>query len=353
MKTKSLSLALLLGSIMLFSWSCTKDKYNDLPVSGNWLLPLLKGNISPVSLTALNNKTFDFSVWADEVGLNSGEPLSSPVPITISNAGSFPIETTDLVESFTLDSGRVNLSIMNNFPVTIKSGSIISLITSASAVPVIQLELPEDLASGLSQVYSFDIGQKHLSHELFLNVDKLIIDSFNHVMFAGSELQMSIQFVDMSVAELGIAAQKNYEIRDTVEFNNSMIEYDDYDQMLTDSTINATINFTALNHLPVNVTFQVYFFDWTTNEIIDSLFSPNILVDAAEDSAEPIEAQQKTKIYKSRIDRIKTATQVIYALNLDTYQQHSGTKTITREQTLTLKASGDIRILFSPSFFNF
>ena len=353
MKTKSLSYILLLGSILLLGWSCTKDKYNDLPASGNWLLPLLNGEFSPVSLTALNNKTFDFSVWADEIGLNSGEPVSSPIPITVTNAGSFPIETTDLVETLTLDSGQVNLNIMNNFPVTIKAGSVISLVTSGSAIPVIQLELPEDLAPGLNQSYSFDIRQKHLNHELFLNVDKLIIDSFNYVHFDGSELRMSIQFVDLSVAELGIAAQKNYVIRDTVEFNSSMIEYDDYDKMLTDSTINATINFTALNHLPVNVTFQVYFFDLATNEIIDSLFSPNILVEAAENAAEPIEAQQKAKIYKSRIDRIKTATQVIYSLNLDTYQQHSGIKTITKEQTLSLKASGDIRILFSPSFLSF
>lgn len=352
MKTKSLTL--LLSSVLLLSWSCTKEtSYSDLPTSSNWILPLLNGEFSPVSLTALNNKAFDFTVFADDIGLNSGAPISSPVPITVNDAGSFPIETTDLVETLTLDSGQLSFNITNYFPVTVKAGTIISLVTAGSATPVIQLTLPDDLSPGTSQSYNFDLGQKHLNHELFLSVDKLIVDSFNDVQFRGSEIRMSIQFLNLSVSELGIAAQKNYEIRDTIAFNSSMIEYDDYDKMLTDSTINATINFTALNYLPVNVTFQIYFYDMYSGALIDSLFIPNISVDAADNAGTPIEAKQKEKIYKSRIDRIKNAEQVIYSLNLDTYHQHGGTQTITKEQTLKLKASGDIRILFSPSFLSF
>ena len=353
MKTRTLRQAFLLSSCLLLSWHCTKKTYNDLPVPGNWLLPLLKGDFSPVSLTALNNKAFDFTVYADDIGLSTGMPISSPTPVTINDAGSFPIETTDLVESLSLDSGQANLTLINRFPVSIKSGTIISLTTSGSTAPVIRLELPQDLAAGARQDFSFDLAGQHMNHELSLNVEKLIIDSFNNVQFDGSTLEMNIRFVDMSVAELGIAAQKNYDIRDTVEFNSSMIEYDDYDKMLTDSTINATVNFTALNHLPVNVTFQIYFFNYGTGEIIDSLFTPAITVDPAANALEPTEVQQATKIFKSRIDNIKTATQVIYSLNLDTYQQTGGTEIITKEQTLSLKASGDIRILFSPSFLTY
>lgn len=344
-----------MGFSMVLCLGCTKDKYDNAPLSGSWLLPLLKGEISPITLSMLNNKEFDFYFTAEDAGLNAGIPISSPIQITLSNIGAFPIEMTDIVQEAIVDSGAVELKVTNNFPVTIMAGTILSLKTAGHSNPLATLELTEDLAPNASKFFQFDLSGKQLSSLSSLEIEKLIVDSFADKYFDSSYLQLQLFFRKLSIREMLIAAQKSYEIRDTADFNNSLIEYDEYDKMVTDSTIHATIHFKAINKLPVGVNFQIYFLDMDTM-VVDSLFNPVIDLEAAEYAAgalvAPSEREKDFWISKEKIDKIKQAVQVIYSLDLSTFHHHGAPIRVTKEQTLFIKATGDIQMVFNPAFVN-
>ena len=69
----------LLVCIFCFSlFACKKQVVDDSPIESNWLLPLVKGNLSLNDLTKLEGKSFQYQITPDDIGMPANLMVSSP-----------------------------------------------------------------------------------------------------------------------------------------------------------------------------------------------------------------------------------------------------------------------------------
>lgn len=341
------------ASMLLWANSCSKKTYDNSPIPSEWLLPLIKGDISPLSITTINNKEFQFVVTGDDVGLSSTNPQSSAVPMTFYNLGPYELKTNDLIHSIDLDSCLVDLKVTNNFPVAIKAGTMVTVSSNGAPGAIVTLVFPVDVANGTSHTFELDLSNKTVGNKLYISLDEFTIDAYSNQTFQ-ENVAFDLHFKTVTVHQVDIATNQSYDLRDTADFDGSNLEFDEMDQNITDSMVHATLNFVAKNELPINMNFQIHFLS-ATNTVIDSLFVPGANVTGAEYSGgvftQASSSNYETHISKSRIERIKNATQVVYGLSLDSKDYPGATITVDRAQQLSVKIIGDIKLVLSSSIF--
>lgn len=152
--------------------------------------------------------------------------------------------------------------------------------------------------------------------------------------------------------QLEIKSQQSHTIVDTTDFDGSIIELDEYNVQLDDSTVNANITFHANHELPINLHFQAYFLDYS-NQIIDSMFNPMSYSEAADYEngtlLNTIISKSNSFLNKQKLINIKRATRVIYKLNFDSNKYIEATITVTKDHVLGFKLTGDLRLQLNPS----
>lgn len=333
--------------------SCSKKKYENTPLSSEWLLPLVKSNISTLTLTTLKDKEFVFGVTAEDLGLSSTEPSSSPIPLTFTNIGPFPIETNDLIHSIELDTCIIRFRITNNFPITIKAGTSFYIKSNVSPDPFFTMTFSNDIGNGSSEEFHLDLTGREIGKDLVFFFENITIGAYENQVLAGS-LEFNCLIEQLSVRSVTVAANQVYVVADTSDFDGQSISYNEYDERIDDSMVRATIYFKGENELPINLTSQIYFID-DAFQVLDSVFTPHASIVAATyngpGSYTPQKSSFETFIPKYRLENIKKATKMVNMLQFDSYSTASQNVTITNEQKLFYKVISDVKFPVNPSLF--
>lgn len=352
---KNLNLiTLFLFLILLGAAGCTKKKYENDPLKSEWLLPLLKGNLTPLTLTSLKNKQFSIEVSAADLGITESVPQSNPVPVAFYNVASYEVKTNDLVSNIQLDTCHLQLTIKNNFPIPIKQGTAISIRDGSGANTLLKnFVFTKDIANGEEEVFDIDLSGLIISNKLKATVDTLIVDAYENKVFEES-IEFDFLIKSVSLNYVNLFTNQSYNINDTVDFDGSTIDFDEYDEKITDSTVNGKLSFLCNNELPVNTSFQIYFLDENKN-VVDSLFiqKPNI-IGGVYSGLNFVAAQKSsffTTISKQRLIKIKAATKIAYGFEFNTNNYNAAIVQIDKERMLALKLIGDIKLVLNSLLF--
>lgn len=351
MKNNFTIAGLLLMSAIIWS-SCKKKNYSNDPIASQWLLPLLKGDFEPLNITTLNNKTFEFTVTAEDIGFVSGVPASSPVDFTAYAIGPYEIQTNDLVYGVDLEICDIDLTITNHFPTTLKSGTTISIKnTGTVAAPAItSFTLTSDLAQGDAAIFPIDLDNQRINNKLYVFIDTLRLEAFDNETI-DDIVTCKFHFKEVSISNVDINTNRSYIVSDTADFDGSSIAFDENNANITDSTVHATITFKATNELPLNMALQAYFLD-ASNNVIDSIFSGGASITGAEYNGNMYvgnsASRTETYISKSRLEQLKEASKTVYYLELNSNGYTTPFISVSKDKLLSLRVTGDIKIILSP-----
>lgn len=355
MKFSVLYVSCCFAFVCLFAACSKKNGYKDDPIRSEWLLPLIKGDIKPLNLTTLNNKLFRYEITAEDCGFQSGIPISMPIHSSIQNLNAFELETNTLIHSIHFDTCLININIINNFPVAIQSGTVLSIRTSPHSTALLSLTIEQDIANGMQSLHVFNLSGANVANTLYVTVDTLLLDTFSNVVFDGS-LMFDIHINKLSVVGLELATNQQFEIRDTTVFDASTLVFDEADDRISDTMITAKLMLTCANELPVNLNLQLYFTD-DKHQILDSLFYSSSQIEGAEYNGGALltgrATEIETLITKQRIEKINKATQVVYSIQMNTNNYPSISVPVKKEQDMKLRIVGDLKLVLSSSVFDF
>jgi hypothetical protein len=338
-------------AVMLLS-ACSKynTNLNELPTwNSDWLLPLVKGQVSFENIKELNDSKIVFDIPALDIGYaNIG--LANVPPLSIANVGPYKQALSSWLHLVNFDSLQIQLTFTNRFPITIGAGTKFSFRRTADPKDpsnlIYQHALPQDLAP--AETYSFDVivNNNFLSDTLFQFLEQFSSPGANNVYFAGnkSELKVDVKIIDINRVELH--AGKSLVEKDTVEIDFSKEETG------TDTASHALVNFFVENALPVNFGIQIYFLDPVNSTITDSLLNTplNILgcnTNAAGDPTGSIDAKTSISINTARISEIKKSRKAIISYKLNTLGYPPPYVVLSDKTYLKLQITGDLHLAFN------
>lgn len=349
---KKLNLIAILFLFVFFCLvSCSKKKYANDPLKSEWLLPLIKGNVTPLTLTTLRNKSYNIYVSSADLGIPESVPQSNPIAATFYNVASYEVKTNDLISTIQLDTCILQLTVKNNFPIPIKQGTKISIRDGNGANALLKsFVFTKDVANGTQVVFDIDLSGMTVGNKLKATVDTLIIDAYTNKVFEES-LVFNFLFKTVSVTTVTLFTNKNYSLIDTVDFDGSTIDFDENDHNITDSTVNGQLSFNCDNELPVNTGFQIYFLD-VNKTAVDSMFIIRPDVTGGIYNGSNFVATQKstffTTLSKQRLVKIKAATKIAYDFKFDTDNYSGALVKVDKERRLALKLIGDLKLVLNP-----
>lgn len=345
---KKINLITLLFLFLLLGLNgCTKKKYLNTPLESEWLLPLIKGDITSLTITDLINKSLSIKISAADLGIAESVPQSNPVAATFYNVASYQVETNDLIKSINFDTCHLQLTVKNNFPVSIKQGTAISFRDAGTLALLKSFVFTTDVAKGGQELFDIDLSGRSIGNEIKITIDTLVIDAYENQVFKES-LEFNFLFKTVSINSVDLFTNKDFKIDDIVEFDGSML---DIDENLNDSSVTGKLSFYCNNELPINAGFQIHFMD--DNEIsIDSIFTVIPAIKGGVYSGANFVSVQKTSFFttitKERLRNIKSATKVRYSLNLNSNNYSGSSLHVDKKQMLSLKLIGDIKLVLNP-----
>lgn len=265
-----------LGAMSSF-WACQGITN---PESPTWVMDLL----GPIVKAELDINSFDgFAAYniTSTAKVNEIDPALTPgvttplIPET--NNESFSFQTTvDAFEELTIDTGTLNLRIVNNFPVEIKSGMTITItsdgeeffshtVTQAIAADGGIYELPQPaMLIDKSLLSTVDVAVTNVGTEEKVGLTTIEEDD---------EISVTLSLEDLKIQRVVVDNQQRFE---TESFTNFNIGSDEIKTRIRSGELTLKIN----NGFAFDINLQIYFTDGD-RVVLDSLFDAPQLVAAA------------------------------------------------------------------------
>lgn len=345
---------LLAFALLFFGSSCKKSIEDGKPWTSEWLLPLVKADITPLAITTLDQKEFSFGIKTSDLGWIEGLIISSPA-MQHTAFEPFLMESAPIIDKVHLNQCLIELTVSNNLPIAIDAGSTIAIFNEGETTPVFELLLTEELAAGKSEQFDLDLSGKSVTSNLYYKVSLNTPEFEGKIFDYGSGLNFTFFFEKVSLTSLDIATSQTHIIKDTVGFDGGMLEFDELDTNIPDSVIQGTLRLRANNDLPVGLKFQIDFLD-ENNQYITSIFEDDFEIPYAHYTGGNFDGESEAVIEiqlpKNRLSEIKNAQNVVYSFKFNTIDD--GTIPyieVNNEMTLFLKIIGDLKLLVNPSLF--
>ncbi len=341
-----------LAIVMMLFTACSKYNTNldELPTwNSDWLLPLVKGQVSFENIKELNDSKIVFDIPALDIGYaNIG--LANVPPLSIANVGPYKQALSSWLHLVNFDSLQIQLTFTNRFPITIAAGTKFSFRRTADPNDptnlIYQHTLPKDLTP--AETYSFDVivNNNFLGDTLYQFLEQFSSPGGNNVYFAGnkSTLKVDVKIIDINRVEL--YAGKSLVETDTIDIDFSK------EDTGTDTASYGKVNFFVENALPVNFGIQIYFLDPVNLKITDSLLNNplNILgcnTNATGDPTGSIDAKTSISINTARIEEIKKSRKAIISYKLNTLGYPPPYVVLSDKTYLKLQITGDLHLAFN------
>lgn len=349
-----LSLALVFLCTILFG-SCGKynTNFSELPTStSDWLLPLVKGQVSFETIRELSKVSTSFDVPSLDIGYASGISVNVP-PITLPEVGPYKQPLSNWIHSIQFDTLDIALSFTNSFPIAIGSGTKFSFRrsdnTSAPNNIIYQHTVQGDIQP--NQQYDFDVQvfNNSVTDTIYLFLEQFTSPGGNNVTFGTtpSKIKVEVKVIDIKKVEL-------FPNRSVVEKDTVDVDFGEEETNTgpLDTASHATVNFFLDHALPIHIATQIYFLDPVTNTITDSLLNPAVSAvgcstDANGDPINVNSSKNSVYISNARIESIKKSKKAIVTFRLNTNGYPGPYVNLSDKTYLTLQITGDLHLSFN------
>jgi len=277
MKRKHSTKIILLFVLVTTFMGCSKEgflDYKNIDHTSEWLFPIVKTVISAEQVSKLDDLTYDIEVLATDMPfLITGVPIP---PISLVTIGPLPLQDTDSIYvKFRANEAILNVTITNNFPINIKSGTTIEIRNSSINNDVvfkgvIEHDITEKGGQGTVTVQGSETTP-WIDNQLQLYFVDFTSDGspvpVDITIYNNISLSLEVEIIELNEAEL--YGDISYDVSDTSKYTFGS----EPEQGLEDSPFeNALLNLFIENGIPLNYSIQSFFLDDNFN-IIDSLFS--------------------------------------------------------------------------------
>jgi hypothetical protein len=343
MNLKSGISALLLITVLA---SCVKESNPD--VQGDWLVPIAKGELSINTLKLLENLEYDLQIPALSLGLPENTPVSSP-GLHIDHVGPFPFQVVSWIHRVDIDTLEFSGSLQNFFPIPISAGTTVTLRNSpdTSAASVLgAFVLDHDVSAGGSIDFDMQIRNKSLGDSAYISLDNFTSPAFTNVTFSSTPARLKVKLNVLAAMFLEVYTNKTFSSDDTTTFSAG-----DNDQNLgpVDTSSKGYINVFADNGLPANIRWQLYFLNESKTQVVDSLFSQEILIqggqtDISGNTTSTSHSKTPVVVSQKRLDNIKRAKYVASHFEFNTNGYGGPYVWVSKGPRLIVQLVGDLTI---------
>ncbi len=301
---------------------CTKDgllDYSDLEHTADWLFPVVKTKVTAEQVAKLNDLSYDVGAYnVDAPFLDITFPIP---PISLETIGPIELKDTDSIYvKFKSDTATLKVYITNNFPINIKSGTIVEIRNSVNDNlvvfdGVIQNDIPGK--GGVDSVIVTRVTTTPWADnqlELFL-VDFAsdgtagVIEDFS--VYNNIDIKLKIEVIHLNEVEL--YGDINYLVTDTSDFTLGS----NPDEPDSENVEKATLNLFVENGVPLTYQITGYFLD-ANYIVIDSLFGNTTIASPGLDgqgyviNSTIVEEKISSTMTKNEYHQIKSNAKHIY-----------------------------------------
>lgn len=349
---------ILFACSLLLLFSCKKPTIDNSPIESNWLLPLVKGNISINDLSKLEGINYTFDLIPADFNQPSNTNVSSPA-FVIPSIGPFEIPLESTIDYVDLDTLDTKITLHNTFPITLQPGLQIiirtSTDTSSSSNIIVTHIFNDSIPKNSKKEILVQLNNTRIQDTFYIFFKNIGVAAFQNVSFSGT-FPVTIELQKVRIKEIGMYTNKMQTIVDTVSFTPGNLSefYALQDGSIQDTSITGTIHFYSDNAIPVNVGFQMLFLQNQTP--VDSLFQSVASIQGANVDANGlptnIQSQKNSVVVQyAKLKNIEKANQVVYRFNINT-NGYSGTKVVVQKShLLAIQLVSDLRLILQP--FNF
>jgi hypothetical protein len=346
----------LLVCIFCFSlFACKKQVVDDSPIESNWLLPLVKGNLSLNDLTKLEGKSFQYQITPDDIGMPANLMVSSP-NLEIDFIGPFAIPTQEIIKYLKVDSIEVSMKIQNLFPVNFNSGFTITMRSSKDTATTNNILFSTTFSNALQtngkDSISLNINNVTINDSIYFFIEHLQIDAFNNVIF-NENIPIEFTINKVRLNEIALFSNQSIELSDTVVFDAGNLSsiYDSGNSAISDSSISGYFNFYTDNAMPIFSKMQMVFMKDAERK--DSVFENSFILDGAvvDGAGNPTNVVSKknvVNIRKSKLKNIEKSNKIIYSFSINTNGYMVPYVVISKNNLLGLQIVSDLKLILNP-----
>jgi len=332
---------------MVLLASCNKDINLD-KWDPQMLMPIVKASATVENVADLRDRSFVQQIPALDIGYTTGVQVNVP-PTQRAFVGPYAYTLSDYFNSVQVDSAVFSVELTNSFPISISSGTRIvfrsSPETASRSNIVYEYVLAQDVpAGGTYSKFTDILINRTITSRIFLFLEDFKSPGGEDVIFGSqpSEVRFEIKF--LSVFKAGINTGREYTICDTtgMELAGAVTNF-------SDSTADGTLKLFINSSMPVNFTYQIYFFDETKTELIDSLYhgdmvSPGCKADLSGVPYGSVEKKFEISISAERMRNLKRAKYMAYKFRGDTHGYTTPVVYIKGDCFLQMQLTGDIKL---------
>lgn len=195
---------------------------------------------------------------------------------------------------------------------------------------------------------------KFVNSTIYLYLENFKSPGGNGLIFTGQPTIISYELRFISLFKTGIKTNKDISIADSTAIDVSSSQ-EDYN----DSTATGKLTVFLTNSIPINVNFQMYFYDESRTVFIDSLYYGNLFVPAGNTDTDgaPLSSEERKfeiPLSAERLSKLRQSKFAYYRIYCDTYGKPGSNVTAGSQCSLTIQITGDLKIkvakLFNLSF---
>lgn len=335
--------------------SCGKynTNFSELPTSSSdWLLPLVKGQVSFETIRELSKVNTSFDVPSIDIGYASGISVNVP-PINLPEVGPYKQPLSNWIHSIQFDTLDIALSFTNSFPIAIGSGTKFSFRKSDNTSDPNNIIYQHTVLGDIqpNQQYDFDVQvfNNSVTDTIYLFLEQFTSPGGNNVTFGTTPSKIKVEVKVIDIKKVELFPNRSVVEKDTVEVD---FGEEETNTGPLDTASHATVNFFLDHALPIHVAAQIYFLDPVTNTITDSLLNPAVSAVGCSTDAngDPLSVNaSKNTVYVSnaRIESIKKSKEAIVMFRLNTNGYPGPYVYLSDKTYLKLQITGDLHLSFN------
>jgi hypothetical protein len=338
--------------LCLSLFACKKQVVDDSPIQSNWLLPLIKGNLSLNELTKLEGESFEYQITPNDIGMPTNQTVSSP-SFKINFIGPFVIPIQDIIKYLKVDTIEIGMKIHNLFPVKFNSGFTATLRSSKDTTTnnniLFSTTFTNALQSNGKDSLTLNITNVTMNDSVYFFIEDLQIDAFTNVIFNENiPIEFSINKVRLN--EVALYSNQSIDLADTVAFDPGELS-SVYNSAINDSSVSGYFNFYTDNGIPIFTRLQMIFMKDAERK--DSVFENLFILEGAsvDGGGKPTNIVSKknvVNIRKSKLKNIEGSNKIVYSLSINTNGYPVPYVVINKNNLLGLQIVSDLKLIINP-----
>lgn len=338
--------------LCLSLFACKKQVVDDSPIQSNWLLPLIKGNLSLNELTKLEGESFEYQITPNDIGMPTNQPFSSP-DLEIDFLGPFAIPIQDIIKYLKVDTIEIGMKIHNLFPVKFNSGFTITLRSSRDTTITNNILFSSTFSNALQSngkdSLTLNITNVTMNDSVYFFIEDLQIDAFTNVIFNENiPIEFSINKVRLN--EIALFSNQSIDLADTVAFDPGDLS-SVYNSAINDSSVSGYFNFYTDNAMPIHSKMQMVFMKDAERK--DSVFENSFILDGADvngagNPKDPVSKKNVVNIRKSKLKNIEGSNKIVYSFSINTNGYPVPYVVISKNNLLGLQIVSDLKLIINP-----